>query len=82
MARRTLRDPLQEQRWRRLLQDWKTSGLSRSQFCRNRQLSVNTLRFARVEGCFRKSSCDSVVQVRRQIPEGEEAFLHPGQGRE
>ena len=40
------------------------------------------LRFARVEGCFRKSSCDSVVQVRWQIPEFEEAFLHPGQGRE
>ena len=40
------------------------------------------LRFARVKGCFWESSCDSVVQVRWQIPEGEEAFLHPGQGRE
>ena len=49
MARRTLRDPLQEQRWRRLLQDWKTSGLSRSQFCRTRQLSVKPFDFWRQE---------------------------------
>ena len=49
MPRRTFRNPVKEQRWRQLLQDWKTSGLSRSQFCRTRQLSVNTFDFWRKE---------------------------------
>ncbi len=49
MPRRRLRDPLKEQRWRQLIADWKTSGLSRAAFCRSRQLSVNTFDFWRRE---------------------------------
>lgn len=33
------RDPAKEQRWRRLLGEWRAGGLSVRQFCRRRQLS-------------------------------------------
>ncbi len=37
------RDPRKEQFWRRVVQDWRASGLSVRQFCRLRKLSEQSL---------------------------------------
>jgi hypothetical protein len=43
------RDPAKEHRWRQILRDWKVSGKSRNQFCRERGLSTNTFDYWRRE---------------------------------
>jgi len=43
------RDPAKEQRWRQILRDWKASGKSRNQFCRECALSTNTFDYWRRE---------------------------------
>jgi hypothetical protein len=47
MNRHHHRDPAKEQRWRQILRDWKASGKSRKQFCRDRGLSTNTFDYWR-----------------------------------
>ena len=73
MPRRTPRDPVKEQRWRQILRAWNASGKTRSEFCRSRQLFVNTFDFWRRQ--LVKRDGQSAARTRPAAPPAKPVLL-------